>query len=275
MPISPANAVAKRIRDTVLAGFVFFVVVAHIALRAQIANLQNIIQAGILLLPLLCGAAVGSALTGMLSFKKNRTFLTLNLASILMVIGSWLISTLPDTISVAPRQWGFEAILGLGLGLNLSSTALIMLLQVDIEDHGNFNQHPPHNCKNMLTACDEALGQGITSQMRVLGGSLGIAVSFNVQNMLVDSMLRGAVTAQQLQQFYKSPMSILSFTPSQQNRVREAYIIGFNTNMRICAGVSAFCLMASLCTYQRRPPSIKTRVEQALIHEQNSQVLNT
>jgi hypothetical protein len=71
--------------------------------------------------------AVGSALGGALSAKKNLTFWTLNAASIFMLIGSGL--------SPAARQWVFEVILGLGLGLNLSTSTLMTSLQAEFEDY--------------------------------------------------------------------------------------------------------------------------------------------
>lgn len=82
------------------------------------------------------GMAIGSSLGGAISAKKNLTFWTLNMAGILMLIGSALMSTIPGTTSPAARQWGFEAILGLGLGLNLSTSTIITTLQAQFEDHG-------------------------------------------------------------------------------------------------------------------------------------------
>lgn len=71
-----------------------------------------------------------------MSAKKNISFWTLNLASILMLVGSALMSTIPGTISPAARQWGFETILGLGLGMNLSTSTLMTSLQAEFEDYG-------------------------------------------------------------------------------------------------------------------------------------------
>jgi hypothetical protein len=79
--------------------------------------------------------AVGSALGGALSAKKNLTFWTLNMASIFMLIGSGLMSTIPGTLSPAARQWAFEVILGLGLGLNLSTSTLMTSLQAEFDDY--------------------------------------------------------------------------------------------------------------------------------------------
>jgi hypothetical protein len=105
-------------------------------LRAEIVNLYDAIRSGILLLPMMGGMAVGSAIGGATSSKRNNTFWTLNAASILAVIGCALNSTLGDSINPEPKQWAFEAILGLGVGMNLATATFITSMNVEFEDHG-------------------------------------------------------------------------------------------------------------------------------------------
>ncbi|OIW35580.1 MFS general substrate transporter [Coniochaeta ligniaria NRRL 30616] len=226
---------------SVLAGFVMFLAIVHIPMRAQIVNLYDAVKAGILLLPLMGSMAVGSMLGGAVSSKKNNTFWTLNIASILTLVGSGLLSTLGETISPEPKQWGFEVILGFGLGLNMSTATFITSLQVKFEYH--------------------AVSQGILAQLRVFGGSMGVAAGFIVLNKEIQDSLSGVLSPEQLQDFYRSPIAIFGFSVYQQLRVRQAYISAFNTNMRVCIGLSALSVVAALCTYQRRPPSVQKRLE--------------
>jgi len=121
---------------SVLGGFVMFLAVVHIPMRAQIVNLYDAVKSGILLLPLMASMAVGSMLGGGLSAKKNNTFWTLNAASILTLVGSGLLSTLGETLHPESKQWGFEVILGFGLGLNMSTATFMTSLQVQFEHHG-------------------------------------------------------------------------------------------------------------------------------------------
>ncbi len=81
---------------SVLTGFVMFLTIVHIPMRAQIVNLYDAVKSGLLLLPLMGRMAVGSMLGGALSVKKNNTLWTLNGASILMLVGSGLLSTLVE-----------------------------------------------------------------------------------------------------------------------------------------------------------------------------------
>lgn len=106
-----------------------------------------------------------------------------------------------------------------------------------------------------------ATAQGLVAQMRAFGGSIGVSASFIVLNARIQEALASVLTPQQLDDFYRSPAATLTFSPLQQLRVRETYVDSFSINMRVCVGMAAACLVASLCTYQRNPPSVKKRLE--------------
>ena len=140
-PQFPWQVLTDRVMMCVLAtsvstGSVLFLAVVHIPMRAQIVNVYDAVKAGILLLPLMASMATGSMVGGALSAKQNNTYWTLNSASILILVGSGLLSTLGETLSPETKQWGFEGILGFGLGLNMVSATFITSLQVQFEYHG-------------------------------------------------------------------------------------------------------------------------------------------
>ena len=124
--------------STVLTGFVMYLAVVNIPMRASIVNLYDEVKSGILLLPLMGATAVGSAVGGALSAKRNRTFWTLNVASGFMLVGSGVMSMVPGTVEVSSRQWGFEVLLGLGVGMNLSTSTLLTSLNSEFQDFGEF-----------------------------------------------------------------------------------------------------------------------------------------
>ncbi|KAK3300902.1 major facilitator superfamily domain-containing protein [Chaetomium fimeti] len=227
--------------STILTGFVMYLVIVNIPMRAQIVNFYDEVRSGVLLLPLMGATAVGSALGGACSSKQNRTFWSLNTASVFMLVGCGIMSILPATVDVAARQWGFEVILGFGIGMNLSTATLIPSLNADFQDF--------------------AIAQGLVAQMRVLGGSLGVALSFVVLNSRIAETLTGVLSAAEMGAFYRSPVAMLSFSGYKQLQVRTTYIDAFQVNMYVCVGISAACLIASLCVYQSRPPSITKRLE--------------
>lgn len=90
---------------------------------------------------------------------------------------------------------------------------------------------------------------------------MGVAAGFIVLNKEIQDSLSGGLSPEQLEDFYTSPIAIFGFSVFQQLRVRQAYISAFNTNMRVCIGLSVLSLVASLCTYRRRPPSVQKRLE--------------
>lgn len=118
-----------------------YVAIVNIPMRAQIANLYDEVKSGILLLPLMGATAVGSGLGGAISSKQNRTFWTLVAASLFMLVGCAIMSTLPETVDVAAAQWGYEVLLGFGIGMNLSSSTLVTSLNAEFRDFGTFGAY--------------------------------------------------------------------------------------------------------------------------------------
>ncbi|KAJ6782868.1 hypothetical protein PWT90_07962 [Aphanocladium album] len=228
------------IMSTLLTGFIIFTVIVNISLRAQIVNVYSAVKSGVLLLPFMGGSAVGSAAGGAISSKKNLTFYTLVVASALSMIGTGLMSTIPDGFTPSASQYGYEAILGVGVGLNLSTSTLVTSLQARFEDH--------------------AIAQGIVAQIRVFGGTIGIAASFIVLNTKIHDDLSTVLSPQQLSDFYKSPAATAHFELLEQFYVRQTYINAFAIVMRMCLGVAAASFVAALCTYQRNPLTMKQRM---------------
>ena len=97
--------------------------------------------------------------------------------------------------------------------------------------------------------------------MRLLGGSIGVAASFIILNTKIQNTLGSILSPEQLEDFYKSPAAILSFTVTQKIEVRETYINAFAIDMRMCIGISAASFLVSICTYQRNSPSIRKRLD--------------
>lgn len=119
-----------------MSGFVLLLAIINIPLRSQIVNVYEPVKAGVLLLPMMGGGAVGCAIGGGLSLRRNNTFPTLVAASVIIAVACGILSTLNDEFNPPPRQWAAEVVLGLGLGLKLSSSTFLSVLQSEFEDHG-------------------------------------------------------------------------------------------------------------------------------------------
>jgi hypothetical protein len=109
-----------------------------------------------------------------------------------------------------------------------------------------------------------AVAQGIVAQVRVLGGTIGIAASTAILGVVEYNQLRGIVTNSQLASLRDSEKT---FTSSQLQAVRRAYSDAFNEDMRVCAIVAGICVLLTLGTFQRNPLDIQARREQQVVEE--------
>lgn len=91
---------------------------------------MNPAQAGIKLLPLLCGLAVGSFLGGAVSSRRNLTFYTFMAGGSLILLGDGLLSTLSSETQIQHQTYAYEIIVGLGVGITFSTVSLLTTLQV-------------------------------------------------------------------------------------------------------------------------------------------------
>ncbi|KAH8588579.1 major facilitator superfamily domain-containing protein [Bisporella sp. PMI_857] len=236
------RVMASCILSATLTGYVFTTSIISIPIRGQIVNILTAVDASIRLIPLLITTALGSFVGGLVVYERNRTFWTLNMACCFMMLGAGLMSTLEIGIYTPKKQWGFECILGFGIGMTLSTTTIITSLNTQFIHH--------------------AVAQGIVSQLRVFGGTIGVAASTIILNQFVEKELTGVVTSEQLEEFYTSPVAGYQWGVYEQSFVRKAETKAFRHDMLNCTYISAACLVISLFTYQKRPPTILERKRQ-------------
>lgn len=109
------------------------------------------------------------------------------------------------------------------------------------------------------------------AQARVLGGSIGIASSTAILGAMQRSELKGIVTPEQLSTLQ---ISARTMTPAQLHAVRQAYSDSFSEGMKVCAAISAACVLACLLTYRRHGVDLaERRAEQSKQDEELRTVL--
>jgi len=205
-------------------------------LRFQIVNLKSPSAAGAHLLPLLCASAFGSFAGGAVNSRKNYTFYTFVFAACMILIGSGLLTTLPHGLEIPGACYGYQVILGLGIGTTFSTISVMTSLSTDSNTH--------------------AVSQGIVAQMRVLGGSIGVAASNGIYNSMAHSRLQGILTYEQISDLQTSTSILQSLKPVQAEAVRVVYADSFSQSMRVCMYIAIASLVASLATWQKNPPSV-------------------
>ncbi|KAM0165346.1 hypothetical protein ACHAQE_000089 [Botrytis cinerea] len=229
---------------TLLMGFPYFVVIYSLPLRFQVVNGKSPLAAGLGLLPMLGSTAVASFLGGMLNGTKNRVFFTLLAGSGLSVIGTSSLSTLSNTEYVEAKTYGFLVFVGLGFGLTVSTVSMLSNYESSIRDH--------------------AVAQGITSQARILGGSIGIAASTAILSLAQQTQLTGIVSPEQLASLETSAKSM---TYAQLHAVRQAYSDSFSEDMKVCAIVAGVCVLVTIGTWKKNPVTIEQRFREQIEEE--------
>ncbi|KAF4806023.1 Efflux pump FUS6 [Colletotrichum siamense] len=225
---------------TMFLGFPYLLVVYAFPVHLQIVNNKSSLLAGILLLPMLGSVALGSTLGGLVSKNRNLLFETLFTASCFMTLGCGLLTTLSPSVELEPKALGFLTLIGFGFGLSATSATILGTTESEIPDH--------------------AAAQGIIAQVRILGGSLGIAASTAILGTHMREELAGVLGPDQLSTITGAGTSL---TEAQAMAVRQVYADSFQQDMKVGAILSGVAILISLGAYRRNRISIE---EQRQLH---------
>jgi hypothetical protein len=129
------RVLVSAILTTVLTGFAALLVVIQLPIYFQIVNVLTPVKSGIHLLPSVVATAIGAAIGGLISMKKNYTFYTLLTGNTLLVIGSALYSITPVSFKVPHILYGSQVISGFGAGLCFCCTTMVISLNAEFRDH--------------------------------------------------------------------------------------------------------------------------------------------
>lgn len=187
--------------------------------------------------------------------KRNNTFGTLVLGNVICLIGSALLSTTPVSLDVPKILYGYQVISGFGAGLIFCCSTIMISLNAEFRDH--------------------AIAQGINAQVRVLGGTIGIAMSTILFGNNVSSLGK-VLSPVEISTLYRNPAFISRLKPLGQLYMREAFAHTFNKSLRICTFIGVASTLISLFAYQRDPPSMEKRkqdLENALADTANRRLV--
>ncbi|KAI1072877.1 hypothetical protein LB507_011464 [Fusarium sp. FIESC RH6] len=223
-------------------GFPFMAALINIPQRFQTVNETSAINAGIRTLPLLLLSPLATAINGILVSKLGVPPLyTLFLGGSLQTIGVGLYSSLESSTSIASAQYGYEAIMGLGFGFNLSTILMMVPL--------------------VVTEKDLAVTMGSVTQIRVLGGTIGLAVC---SALLINHIKREAfkfLTTEQVAQILLSSENIGALAPETQSRIRVLYADAYSEQMRVMLYFSVASILSLVLLVERQPRKAPTKPE--------------
>ncbi|GJC77897.1 putative transporter [Colletotrichum liriopes] len=207
--------------NTMFLGFPYLLIIYAFPVHLQIVNGKSSLLAGVLLLPMLGSVALGTTLGGIVNKSKNRLFETMVVASCFMTLGCGLMTTLSSSVDLEPKALGFLTFVGFGFGLSATSSTVLGTTESEISDH---------------------------AQVRILGGSLGIAASTAILGNFIRNDLTGVVSPEDLSSVHGVGMNL---TGAQTAAVRQAYTDSFQKDMQVGTILSGIAILLSLGIYRR------------------------
>jgi hypothetical protein len=137
------------------------------------------------------------------------------------------------TPTIEAKQYVFEVIMGLGFGLVLTSLLTLIPLVV--------------SKKNMPVII------GAITQVRVLGGTIGLAISTTILNSYTKEKLKAELSAGQIEQISQSLSESAKLGEDQQRFVRKTFGQAYQRQMEVVAGFSGLVVVSSLLLVEKRP----------------------
>lgn len=256
--------------NTMFLGFSFLATLFAVPLRLQVVNGKSPIMTGVLMLPMLGATGLGSVITAAVSSKKNKLSETLTAATMLVTIGLALETSVSDSPQLEPKLIGFLVLIGLGYGMITSAATMFTTLEAPIKEHGKSEIDPlvrsgkSQAKANELIRSRTAPAQGIIAQARMLGGSIGIAMSTALLAVQQRAQLSGIVSPAELQGL---SYIFKDLPEAQQAAVRKTYNDAFTETMKVCAIVAGIGIVLSMGTYRRGRVSLSEQRQQMVRDE--------
>lgn len=122
--------------NTMFLGFAYLLSIYTFPIRFQVVYRKSALDSGLMLLPMLAAAAIGSAAAGVISKNKNRLFETLIAACLFMILGCALETTAEPSEAYEPKVLGFLVFIGLGFGLSAAASTMLGATEAPIWEHG-------------------------------------------------------------------------------------------------------------------------------------------
>ncbi|KAK3501075.1 putative MFS multidrug transporter [Neurospora crassa] len=245
-PVFSPRLLKGRLMPAMLAssffiGFPFTAIVVNIPQSLQAVYGYSPQKAGIALLPLLLLSPVATAVSGYLTSSRNiPPVYVILVGSVFQLIGvglTCLLPTLPikgaDDAHVPASQYGFEAIMGIGFGSTLSTILTLAPLVVD--------------------ATDLPVMMGALTQVRVLGGTISLAVCSTLLNNHVESRLPSLLDPSRVTEISESLSAIQNLPSEEQIAVRSIYAEGYNKQNILLTAFSGIAFISCLLLWERPP----------------------
>ncbi|KAI0011598.1 putative multidrug resistance protein fnx1 [Xylariaceae sp. FL0662B] len=234
-PILPWRFIINREMMGILLNFILLggptiICIFILPQRFQLVYGTSGLDAGVRLIPFTMIISVSSIFATTLAGKFKVPPLYLLLAgSCLQVIGFSLLGTLPSTLEIPSRIYGFEIIAGWGCGINF---ALLFLLIPFVNEKR-----------------DSAVAMGAGSQFRMMGGAIVLAISTSVFNTYAKPQLETLLSISDTDAL----TTLLPALPQDlQEQVRYVLAEGYNRQILVLCVSAALQIPASLLMWKKK-----------------------
>jgi len=238
-------------RSALLAGVPFTVIIIELPQKFQAVNDVSPLAAGVRLLPYSLPCAVASALTGGLtSGLRIPPIYVILTGTILQTIGLALSYALPISLHVPASQYGYEALAGFGVGLTLTTLLSVAPFVVQKSDRGMKDL----GIYSYLLMCENAAValSGVT-QLRVLGGAIGVSAATNLLNNHIEGSLSSVLSPTQLKLITKSTRFVAFLDPAVQDKVKLIFAEGYNLGTATILAFTVAQFLSILLMWERKP----------------------
>ncbi|KAJ5672271.1 hypothetical protein N7507_001398 [Penicillium longicatenatum] len=207
-------------RNALLSGVPMVTLVLELPLRFMSVNGRSGLTAGIDILPFTLMIAFGSALSGGLTTKgRVPPFLVLLFATTLQVLGVGLLFSVPIDTTIPARIYGYEVLAGLGTGLSL--TTLLSVTPFLVERHAL------------------AVAMGGVTQLRILGGAIGVSAATNLLNNTAREKLATSLPIEVLARTLRDISSVKTLSLADQSMIHAAFAAGYHKQLAMILGFCA------------------------------------
>ncbi|CAJ2502464.1 Uu.00g098580.m01.CDS01 [Anthostomella pinea] len=191
------------------------------------------LDAGVRLIPFTITIAAGSIFASILAGKlKVPPMYLVLLGSSLQIIGFALLGTLPSTLHIPARMYGYEIITGWGCGINFS--LLFIMIPWVIEGR------------------DRASGMGAGAQFRMMGSAVILAISTSVFNTYTRPILQKLLGVSDSDSLIQSGASLASLPQALQDQVRYTLGEGYNRQILVLCVSAALQIPFTLLMWKKK-----------------------
>ncbi|KAJ5248561.1 hypothetical protein N7468_000012 [Penicillium chermesinum] len=194
-------------------------------------NGRSGLNSGICILPFTLTIAFGSGLTGGLTARgRIPPIVVLLVATTLQVLGIGLLYSVPVNAHLPARIYGYQILAGLGTGLSL--TTLLNIVPFLVEG----------------SALAVALG-GVT-QLRILGGAVGVSIATNLLNNTARTILATQLPLDSITRILHDLSSVTTLPSADQAIVRAAFAEGYHKQLAMMLGFCAAEIIALVLMWE-------------------------